>query len=114
MHSRHTVPLADSFHEPAPNLLAARLGSDIQALHLAGFRIQRAQRDGANRPRAVPCEEQSPGRWLIFAGQVSQLPFKILKLQIDAQVVGVLSEKCANDLEVSWQFGRSNVCHHLV
>ena len=72
---------ANLLGEPAPELLAASLRPHVEALHLAGHRVDRPQRHAADRLVPAPGQQEPPGRGRILAGQRSQLFVELLKVR---------------------------------
>jgi hypothetical protein len=73
---------------------------DVEPLHLADVRVERANADASDRLGADPREEQPAPRRAVLAGQVAQLAVELLEREVEPERRRVLLEQRSDCAEV--------------
>jgi len=84
----------EALDENSSDAAAARLGTDVQALHLADLAgIEAAQRAAPDEPLTGARQNQAPLRSAVHLGQPLELGLETLKAQIDTEAGGIFPEQ---------------------
>jgi hypothetical protein len=71
-------------------------GTYVEALHLAGVRVEGAQADTADRLGADAGEQQPTARRGVRARELAELPLELLEAEVEAERRGVLLEELSD------------------
>src|SRR5262249_56201214 len=91
----------DRFREAAAESGAGIRVADVQALHLACVLRSLPESHAPGRRLPVEGEEKAARRRRVLAGELGKLTVEALEREVDAELVRVVTEELARELEVS-------------